>query len=117
VLLLSHLITASQGLKQFVLTWLSFTFAWTLVLVPIGMFLVACFGFFSGWHRAGKVGTVAIAMFVYGALPIAVYEDVANLPWSKRHVSLDARISTLGGIFILEGLMLQLWVAWREFAG
>ena len=117
ILLLSHLVATSVRVKQFVLSWLSFTFAWALLVIPLGMLVAAGFGLYLDWLATAKVAGFAVAMFVYGALPIALYEDIAMLPYSAKFVSLDSRVTTLGGVFVLEGLALQLWVGWREFAG
>ena len=117
VLLLSHLVATSVRVKQFVLSWLSFTFAWALLVVPLGMLVAVGFGLYLDWLAATKVGGFAVAMFVYGALPVALYEDIAMLPYSTKFASLDARITTLGGVFVLEAGSSLVQILSKKFFG
>src|SRR5574340_1028500 len=117
VLVLSHLIATSDKVKSFVLVWLSFISAWGLLIIPLGLFSACVIGLFAGWPSTTAVGAFAAGMLFLAAPMIAVFEDVAMLPYQTRFPTIDAKVSALGGLYILGGLVIQFFVAWYELVG
>ena len=52
-----------------------------------------------------------------GAPALALYRDIAMIPYEQNGRTNDQRVTELGGIFVLAGVAIQVLVAWHEFAG